>query len=538
MAYRKYSEIVRQLKGICGTEPIDIIRNFTLEPVFSDYLLWHNRRVTVRYLDPYTCFSEPAPARTAVVLLHLPDINPSLYDTFYTLSKDKLTEEQRKIKGYLDRLTQNLQDRYKRILFFTFAPDYYDFTPKGQQSYNDFVSRVNADLRSSLKTCSNLTLIELEAIANRVGADHFFDVKGEYFVHSLFTTEACDALAEEIVRTLSGMEHPSRKCLVLDCDQVLWGGVVSEDGIERIRLARQFEGKAYRDFQREIVKLAGQGVLIALCSKNDEKDVWEVFDRHPDMFLQRKHITAWRINWNDKADNIGEIAKELNISPDSMVFADDSAYETHRVDRAFPGIETILLDPKNPHTYHRILKQSPLFRKPCLTREDKTRGAMYKAQVLREQKQRQIEDPDEYQKMLHTQTVIAQATPFSIPRIAELSRRTNQFNLSAVRYTESEIAAMIRSNDHEVWSVKASDIFGDLGMIGAYVLCQDQDRLVIKAFFLSCRALGRGFENTMLEAIRDRAAKQNKKYLAGVYTPTEKNVRFSKFYEENEVVIL
>ena len=381
----------------------------------------------------------------------------------------------------------------------------------------------------------NITFIDINKIISVNGAENFFDDKGLYSSNSRYSKMGYNVLAFETEKYINMIYNTAKKCLVLDCDNVLWGGLISEDGIENITLSKTFNGRAFRDFQREVVKLKNQGIIICLCSKNDEHDIWNVFEKHTDMLLKKDDISAYRINFNNKADNIREIAEELNISISDIVFIDDSEYECKLVKSFMSEITVIRLNPDKIHTYVETLRSCNYFNVLSITTEDKNRNGYYNAQAQRKYIEKEYHNIDEFNKQLQTMISIDYADSFSIPRIAELSQRSNQFNLSTKRYTKQDIQEFISDMDHDVIKMEVSDIFGNMGLVGAAIVEYRENEEIILDFFLSCRAFGRNFENNFLDYLLKEAKKRGIPNVFGVYKQTDKNVKQKDFYIKNGV---
>ena len=259
-----------------------------------------------------------------------------------------------------------------------------------------------------------------------------------------------------------------------------------------IKLGQTYPGSIYYEFQKELINFYNRGVILALCSKNNENDVWEVFWNHPAMILKEEHIAASRINWQDKAVNIKQISEELNIGLDSMVFIDDSDFEVEFVRKTLPEVEVIHI-PQTKITENRnMLLSCGLFDTLTYSIEDKNRTAMYKAQAARKNLQVIATDMKSYLKSLEMEIDIDFADEFSIPRIAQLTQKTNQFNLTTKRYSETDIKNLVESDNSDVIYLKLKDKFGDSGIVGVCILKYENKMSLFDTFLLSCRVLGRG----------------------------------------------
>jgi len=317
-----------------------------------------------------------------------------------------------------------------------------------------------------------------------------------------------------------------KKCLVIDCDNVLWEGVAADDGIENII----FSNSAIK-LQNAIAKLYERGVLICLCSKNDLHTVDTIFEKYSFMPLKKDHIILSKINWNNKAENIIEIAQELSISLDSLVFVDDSDYEIGLIDTVVPQVKTIKADLCSGSFIDEI---NSVFSSYTNIDEDLNRTKLYKQQKERETIKLHSKTIEEYNSSLKSQTFIKRADVSVLNRLAELSQRTNQFNLSQSRYTVHELKELCDCPDYELLYLRASDKYGDMGIVAACVISLSTHYAIIESFMVSCRVFGRGFEYELLNKIKQTVGRLK---LLGVYCETNKNKRFNSFFPDNGVKI-
>lgn len=309
-----------------------------------------------------------------------------------------------------------------------------------------------------------------------------------------------------------------KKVLICDCDNVLWRGVSGEEEIciDEIRLS----------FQNDLVQLFNSGILLCLCSMNTRENIDMAFEVLS-MPLKKEHIIFEKINFTDKASNIPEISAELNLTPDSFVFIDDSDYEIGLVNALLPEVETVKVDFDNPDFRDRVMG---FFQNQST--QELNRTQLYREQKEREKSKLRYASAKEYNSSLQTNVVCETVGIEQTVRLAELSQRTNQFNLSGARYSQSDIKILINSDDHTVLYLYVTDKYGDMGIVGAAVVKLNVQKAVIESFFLSCRVFSRDFEQIMLDKIKKRFADYE---LYGVYTPTEKNRRFQNFYQGNGV---
>lgn len=323
----------------------------------------------------------------------------------------------------------------------------------------------------------------------------------------------------EILQKYIEEPTPLKKVLVCDCDNVLWHGIAGEEklGID----------KAVLDFQQELIRLYDSGVLLCLCSRNEPEYIDEAF-AGLDMPLRKEHFICTRINRRDKASNLKELASELNLCLDSFVFVDDSDYEIGLIQALLPEVKTVKAnypDMSFMDKLKRLFQSQPS--------QDINRTQLYREQKEREKAKRQFSTVDEYNQSLDTHYTCAIATADQAMRIAELSQRTNQCNLSGVRYTKEQIESFLSCSEYGVLSLSVTDTYGDMGIVGAAVVHLAEKQAVIEGFFLSCRVFDRGFEVVLLDRIKEMYAG---KALSGVYRANGKNHRYCNFYFENGVI--
>lgn len=323
-----------------------------------------------------------------------------------------------------------------------------------------------------------------------------------------------------------------KKCLVLDCDDTLWGGTLGEDGLAALKIGGDFPGNAFAFFQKKCIELAESGIILAVCSKNNAADVREVFESHPAMILRREHISAWRVNWADKAQNIREIAAELNIGLDSLVFVDNEPRERERVAAAFGGSVATPEFPVRTHDLPDFFERlaDEFFRTEKLTGEDAAKTQQYRDAAARSEIARNFASLDDYIASLEIRLSVAAADDFSLPRLAQLTQKTNQFNLMTRRRTEAELRDFI-ARGNAVFSLSASDKIGDLGIVGEAEIAFSSDKTSARFenFMLSCRALGRGIETAFARKILQILRERGIETVFADYLPTAKNVPCANF---------
>lgn len=323
-----------------------------------------------------------------------------------------------------------------------------------------------------------------------------------------------------------------KKCLVLDLDNTLWGGVVGEEGINGIALSLTPPGNSFIAFQQAILDHYDRGIILAINSRNNPKDAWEIIRSHPNMILKENHFAAHRINWNDKAENLKELAKELNIGLDSMVFLDDDPTNRELVKATLP--EVLVPDlPEDPAEYARFLNSLGVFDFKVITDEDKMRGNLYVTERLRKEEEKTAVSKEEFLKNLKLEMNFYEDDDSCLPRLAQLTEKTNQFNVDKKPLTESDISYYIKSPDHHIFYARLEDKFGDYGVIAFAVVEEENNRWHISTMLMSCRVFGREVEEAFFGAICKRAEHYGVKEISIVFKESEKNAPAYEFVKKH-----
>ncbi len=323
-----------------------------------------------------------------------------------------------------------------------------------------------------------------------------------------------------------------KKCLVLDLDNTLWGGIIGEDGINGIALSLTPPGNAYLAFQQAILDHYHRGVLLAINSRNNPKDVWEVMHNHPNMILKENHFAAVRINWNDKAENIRELAQELNIGLDSMVFLDDDPTNRAIVQSLVPEVMTPDL-PTDPREYARFLNSLGCFSEKAITDEDKMRGNLYVTERLRKEEEKIHTSKEDFLESLFLELTVYEDGRDSFERLSQLTEKTNQFNTLKHPFRTEEIRTFAEDPDYAVFHARLTDTFGDYGIIAFALVDKKSEEWNIQSFLMSCRVFGRGVEDAFLNAIVKRAIENGARKIALSFEQTPKNTPAKEFVERN-----
>lgn len=367
-------------------------------------------------------------------------------------------------------------------------------------------------------------LLDFERIAAQLGEAATRDMRFGLMMKAPFKEQFVQSAAREVMRFLRCRFLPPKKVLLLDCDNTLWGGLVGEVGVEKIELdPYDYPGIAYYRFQSEILAIAEKGFLICLCSKNDESAVWEVLDKHPHCLIRRKNIAASRINWTDKATNLKELALELNLSLDSMVFVDDNPAECELIRSQFPEV-AVIQTPSRLYELPGTLNKSVFFDRLSLSREDKERAQYYQAEKDRRELQKRHVDAEGFLRDLKMKAVIRPVEKADIARTSQLCQRTNQFNLTSKRYTESDMTAFLDNPDVKMFLLEAEDRFGSVGQSGLIIFRKVKDFAEVDTFLMSCRIIGRHLDRALFsESLKKLRGDWRIDRLRAAFIPTPKN---------------
>jgi amino acid adenylation domain-containing protein/FkbH-like protein/non-ribosomal peptide synthase protein (TIGR01720 family) len=386
------------------------------------------------------------------------------------------------------------------------------------------IRQLNRRWQQTLAALSNVQVVDFGATAALYGVGRVFDPLTDREGHLPFSDEYVAAIGATLARALVARQRQPFKVIVLDCDNVLWSGVCGEDGPLGITI-----GPAQAALQRFMLECMQAGMLLALCSKNNEADVWEVFERNPDMVLRKHHLAGWRINWGAKSDNIAQLAEELSLGLDGFIFIDDSALECSEMMLARPSVLTLHL-PADPAHQLAYLRHVWAFDSFAMTAEDAKRTQYYRAEAQRQEAQAtSAGSVDDFLHSLDLKVRIGRLTPDQLPRAAQLTQRTNQFNMSTIRRTEAALASLLSSPGVAGFGVHVEDRFGDYGFVGLVIGRAEAGRFVLDTFLLSCRAMGRRVEDSILTALKRHAIENGLEALCAPFVPTAKNHPFEEF---------
>ena len=455
---------------------------------------------------------------------------------------DLSPEEQ---ESFADRVMARIQEYWRRIEARTKAPilqfDFIEiddgvfgnFGLKTQKSFLCQIRRLNMLFSEAASKNKQVFPIALNSLSAQVGRDAFFDPQLFYIAKMPIQVDSLPQIAKRVFDTIEALAGHFRKCAVLDLDNTLWGGVVGDDGMEGIRIGELKDGKIYSDLQRYFKALRNRGILLAVCSKNEYDAAIRPFREHPEMVLREDDFVMFVANWEDKASNIRRIRETLNIGMDSIVFIDDNPFERNAVRSQIADLTVPELPPE-PEKYLDFLRKSNLFETVSVSGEDAKRTQQYREEAQRTESAATFASYDEYLQSLE---MVAEAKPFDefhFARIAQLTQRSNQFNLRTVRYTESDVKR-IADDDHFITLYfTLRDKFGDHGLISVVILeKRDNGTLFVNEFLMSCRVLKRGMEEFIINKIVSTAKENGFMLVEGEYIRTQKNAMVAQLYTQH-----
>ena len=527
-----------------------VSRSFTLEPVVpllqAAALTYHIEVITrvggfntyaQDILDPNSWMYQFEPQIVILAILTR-DIIPKLWYDFPRLTPQEIRAEiDSTLQNYATWVEVFRSNSAGNLIIHTLETPV--FLSNGiadsqmEHSQVEAIRVINQGLRRIAAEKRGVYLLDYERLVARHGGLTWGDEQKWLTVR--LPIAACNLihLAKEYLRFILPLMGKSAKALVVDLDNTLWGGVIGEDGMNGIKVGQEYPGAAYLALQRAILDLYERGIILAVCSKNNPAEALEVFEKYPAMLLRQNHFAAMRINWSDKAENLREIAAELNIGTDTLAFLDDNPAERERIRLVLPGVFVIDL-PDDPMGFAAALRDSPVFERLILSQEDRNRGRYYAEDRQRKEMQQSAASLEDFFRSLEMIATIAPFTLETLPRIVQLTQKTNQFNLTTRRYAEQEIQEKVGDPAWRIYSIGVRDKFGDNGWIGAAILHLQNATCEIDTFLLSCRVIGRTVETALLAHLARVARKWGATTLRGWFIPTPKNEPAKVFYPSHK----
>jgi len=540
----KYTEILKlnkELEGNIQSKPyeIGILSNVTVNSLkeILEYLCRINR------IEPKIEFGNFDNIVQDSASLKDKDLNIVIYDVlnivdqvsefFEDLEDEKYNSLINKLFTEIDIIFENLKNT-ATVIFSSFSSLYYNYNNTNFSKIEIFVKELNSYVEKN-KT-SNVSIINIDKIFALVGFNQSIDYR---FYHSskapytfAFLKNYVSAIEPVILRNSGKL----KKAIIFDCDNTLWKGVIGEDGIDGIDMSPSSNlGKFFHLVQRIAVFLSKRGVIIGLCSKNNENDVLEVLRNHRDIILKEEHIVIKKVNWDDKASNLREIASDLNVGLDSMIFVDDSNFEINLINEKVPEILTIQVPIVLSDYPDILLRNIYSYFNLVLNSDDAKKTEMYKQQFEREKNKTTFNSIEDYLASLEIELTVVKNDKSFIPRIAQLTQKTNQFNLTTHRYTESKVEYFTSDNKHVVYAMFVKDKFGDNGLTGVCIVKEDENNsknVILDSFLMSCRIIGRNIEFVFIDYIIKELANKGYQTLGADYIQSSKNALVENFYDK------
>lgn len=544
----KFSEIIRlnknleeRMKGKPALE-LRLISNITINQLTSIYEFYLrsnelNAKVTTGDYDNILQESSTLKGNAIpVIFWELSNLKDSFVYEIESMNDDEITMFSDKVKNELNILFENTK-KSSLVIFNKFSHIIFTNSSLKKSNFENFVSHLNQYLEQALP--SNYVLIDIDKIIAKNSITTSIDLRNYYSSKALYSVDFFKTYTLFSAPIFLSMFSKTKKAIIFDCDNTLWKGIIGEDGLDKIELSKKSKSGIYfREVQLLAKSLVNKGIILGICSKNNPKDVEEVFEKHSEMLLKSNDIIIRKVNWLDKPSNLSDIAKELNIGVDSLVFIDDSDFEINLVKEKLPQILTIQV-PEKLYDYPKlILDQMNLFYSKDLSSEDLKRATMYKENLEREQIKNTYQNISDYLASLEIKVVFFSKEFDHLERIAQMTQKTNQFNLTTKRYTLNEIKKIYESNEYDVISLDVSDKYGSSGVTGLCIICYTNEQAEIDTLLMSCRILGRNIEKIFLDEIIKTTHARNIKYIKSKYLKTVKNTQVEDFYEKHHFKLI
>jgi FkbH-like protein len=502
-------------------------------------MMWHRgqrlelfeaefEQIEMQVMDPTSALYRHKP-ETVLIYLSAERIACN-YGTLTVAERARFAED---FIDRVQRLHQSLAARRLQSVFFNLADP-------GDGVFGHYGNKVGWSLRSQLKICNaelarlaqqltDFAVFDLASVQAAVGRASMFDPKLYFTSKFAIAPAVLPTVARDLCQMLVAGKGTAVKCLIVDLDNTLWGGVIGDDGLDHIQIGELGLGRAFSAFQSWLKQLKDRGIVIAVCSKNADAVAREPFTEHPDMILRLEDIAVFMANWNDKASNIRAIKSIIDVDYSAMMFLDDNPAERQLVRESFPTMRVPDL-PDDPSEYVVALQALNPFETGSYTAEDGLRTTDYQSEANRRSERENYVDLNDFLRSLRMKGAVRAFQPFNIPRIAQLTQRSNQFNLRTVRYTEQQLADIAVSDAHMPLAFELKDRFGDSGLIGVVILQKRAADLFIDTWLMSCRVLGRGMEQFIINAIMRAARSGGYRRVIGEYLPTAKNAMVKDHY--------
>lgn len=492
-------------------------------------------------LNPASQLYQCAPD-VVVLAAQTRDLAPELWDSFSSLTTAECAAViERVVAGFRDLIAAFRRHSQAHLILHNLETPL--FPAQGvleaqiPASQVAAIQQINQALRQLANNERGVYLLDYDAAIARHGRVRWHDERRWLTTRLPLTADAGLELTREWLRFLHPLTGRVAKALITDLDNTLWGGVIGEDGVAGIKLNGEYPGAHYQALQRALLDLYQRGIILGVCSKNNLSDARAALESHPGMILRPRHFAALRINWQDKAQNLRALAAELNIGLDAIAFLDDNAIERARVRQELPEVAVIEL-PDDPALYALTLRQCSLFERLQLSTEDRARGDYYAAQRQRAELQNSAASLADFYRSLAQEVEVAPVTPLTLPRAAQLTQKTNQFNLTTRRYSEQQLAALCADARWRIYIARVKDRFADQGLVALLIARAGSETWEIDTLLLSCRVIGRTVETALLALLAEEARKTGARTLQGWFLPTPKNAPAQSCYADHQFQLI
>jgi FkbH-like protein len=546
--------LVSRFEKLRGELPLSsyrllILRSFTVEPAIASLrasAFVNGIDLTVQLgdfnayaqaiLDADSSLYRFAP-QAVILAVRTADLAPDLWHECADLNADGIHEAVKRVSSSFGQWIRAFRERSQAALIVhnleqPARPSAGLLDAQSESGQSAAIQRINQELRRLVGEQRGVYVLDYDGLVARQGRIRWRDERKWLTARMPIAADQLIPLSREWLRFLVPLTGRTAKALVVDLDNTLWGGVIGEEGMQGIKLDSEYPGAAFQALQRVMLDLARRGILLAVCSKNNLEDAMEALETHPGMLLRSKNFAAMRINWNDKSQNLREIAAELNIGIDSLAFMDDNPAEREQVRAALPEV-TVIDMPEDPLDYASTLRECPAFERLTLSAEDQQRTSFYVAERERSQAEQSFQTKEDFYRYLEQEAEIAPVLPATLARISQLTQKTNQFNLTTRRYSEPQIAEMAARPEWQVLSIRLRDRFGDHGLVGVAITRDEKEVCEIDTLLLSCRVIGRTVETALLSYLAQAAAARGRQRVSGKFLPTKKNAPAKEFYSQH-----
>jgi FkbH-like protein len=540
----KYTEILQLNKALVGSiqsKPyeIGVLSNVTVNS-FKEVLEYSCRvnqiepKVELGNFDNILQDSAVLKNKDLIIIFYdVLNIVDQVSDFFEDLEEEKYNSLKNKLYTEIDIIFENLSNTAS-VIFNSFSSAYYNNNIAQVSKIETFVKELNFYVEQ--KKTNNVSIVNIDKLFSQIGLKESIDYRFYHSSKAPYTFAFLKNYVAAIETVFLRNTGKLKKAIIFDCDNTLWKGVIGEDGMEGVDMSPTSNlGKFYNLVQRIAVFLSKRGVIVGICSKNNEQDVLDVLRNHKHMILKEEHIVIKKVNWVDKASNLRAIASELNIGIDSLVFVDDSSFEINLIKEHIPEILTLQVPTKISAYPDLILKNVYTYFNLVLNSDDAKKTEMYKQNFQRENSKTAFSNIEDYLASLEIEITVVKNDKAQMPRIAQLTQKTNQFNLTTYRYTESQVDHFMDDKNNEVYAIFVKDKFGDNGLTGVCIAKQDikdQKNVKIDSLLMSCRIIGRNIEFVYIGHIIKDLANKGYQTLSADYIPTKKNTQVEDFYDK------